>query len=738
MTNIKTKVSKVIQAKTMPDKPDLKYLFEPRSIALIGASHHEDKIGYKILGNIVSSKYPGKIYPINPDGGEILGQKVYKTIDEIKGEIDLVTIVIPAQYVFDAVKSCSNKGVKFLSIITSGFSEIGNSQQEKEIVNYANEHGMRVLGPNIFGIYSARAPVNATFGPPDIKSGSVAILTQSGALGIAMIGKTRVENIGLSSIISIGNKSDIDESDLLEYLVMDDATKVIMMYIEGVKNGERFVRILKQITPKKPVIVIKSGRSKKGATAAASHTGSLAGDDNIFSDIMKQCGVIRAESIQEAIDWSKYLALSNPPKGENSIIITNGGGIGVLATDACEKYNVTLYDDLETMKKIFSDAVPEFGSMKNPIDLTGQAKFEDYQRSLNAAFNDDDIHSVICLGCEAAALDTEKLFTFIEEAISNSKPIKPIVLSFFGGARTEKEIAFYKPRNIPVFSDVYEAVSCLGTLYKNYRNLQYRVDTIDQPASAETKSDTVLIENIINKVRLDKRNFLFSYEGMEIMKMAGIAVPRTGLAHNIEEAIRCAEEIKYPVVMKIVSRDILHKSDAGGVVLHLDNKEEVIDAYQAIIHNCRRYNPYARIEGIEVSEMAASGTETIIGARRDGSFGPIVMFGLGGIYVEVMKDVAFRAFPFSRKEANNMVSQIKSYPLLLGVRGEKRKDIDGIIDVIVKVGEILYEHKDISDIEVNPLITYEEGKGVKAIDARIILTRLNESQFGQAKTEEEK
>lgn len=736
MADIKTKVSKVIQEKAMSDKPDLKYLFEPRSIAVIGASHNQGKIGYKIVENIVTSKYLGKIYPVNsrihrdpasagPEGGEILRQKAYKTIDEIKGEIDLATIVIPAQYVFEAVKACGRKGVKFLSIITSGFSEIGNSQQEKEIVTYANEHGMRVLGPNIFGIYSAKAPVNATFGPPDIKAGSVAIITQSGALGIAMIGKTKVENIGLSSIISIGNKSDIDEADLLEYLVLDDATKVIMMYIEGVKHGEKFVRILKQVTPKKPVIVIKSGRSKRGASAAASHTGSLAGDDNIFSDIMKQCGVIRAESIQEALDWSKYLALSKSPKGENSIIITNGGGLGVLATDACEKYNVTLYDDIETMKKIFSDAVPEFGSMKNPIDLTGQAKVEDYQRALKAALNDDQIHSVICLGCEAATLDTGSLFSFIEEIISSGKSTKPVVLSFFGGAKTENEIALYKPRNIPVFSDVYEAVSCLGMLYKNYRNLQYQQDTNEQ-LPIETGFDRGIIENIINKVRRDKRNFLFAYEGMKIMKTAGIAGPKTHLAHNIEEAIKYAEEIGYPVVMKIVSRDILHKSDAGGVVLHLDNKEEVIDAYQAIIHNCRRYNPYARIEGIEVAEMVASGTETIIGARRDNSFGPIVMFGLGGIYVEVMKDVAFRAFPFSHKEAHNMISQIKSYPLLLGVRGEKRKDIDGIIDVIIKVGKILNEFKDISDIEVNPLIAYEEGEGVKAIDVRIILTKTEE------------
>ncbi|MCK4257251.1 CoA-binding protein, partial [candidate division WOR-3 bacterium] len=349
--------------------PNMKYLFEPQSVAVIGASHNKDKIGYKIVENIIDSKYAGKVYPVNPKGGEILGLKVYRSLNEIDKEIDLVCITIPAKYTFDAVKDCASNNVRFITLITSGFSEIGNIKEERRIVEYANKNRMRVLGPNIFGVYSSRAPINLTFGPKDIKPGSIAIITQSGAIGIAMLGKTKAENVGVSAVVSVGNKSDIDEADLLEYLLTDGNTKVILMYIEGIKNGEKLFNILKKSTKKKPIIVIKSGKSKRGALAAASHTGSLAGADEIFSDIMRQCGVIRAESIQDAFNWCKFLANSPFPKGENTIIITNGGGIGVMATDACEKYGVHLYDDIQTTEKIFKDVVPEFGSVKNPIDL---------------------------------------------------------------------------------------------------------------------------------------------------------------------------------------------------------------------------------------------------------------------------------------------------------------------------------------------------------------------------------
>lgn len=702
--------------------PDIKYLFEPRAVAVIGASTSKEKIGYKIVENIVISGYSGKIYPINPKGGDILNLTTYKSLGEIDGEVDMACISIPAKYTFDAVKDCAAKGVKFLVIITSGFSEVGNLEEEKQIVAYAHEHGMRVLGPNIFGIYSSKSSMNATFGPSDIRKGNVAIITQSGALGIAMIGKTKAENIGLSAIVSVGNKSDLDETEVLEYLVENEETKVILMYVEGVKNGERLVEVLKHATKKKPVIVIKSGRSKRGAMAAASHTGSLAGADEIFSDVMRQCGVQRAESIQDALNWCKFLGSAALPTGDDAVIVTNGGGIGVMAADACEKHSVNLFDDIQTLKAAFSDAVPAFGSVKNPVDITGQATMEDYELALNAAINNDAIHSIICLGCETALINSEKLTNTLEKISAKNQSAKPMVYSFFGGEGIEKSISHLRTKGVPIFSDVYEAVSCMGAIYHNYRNVSQ--EAVDSSRDLDSvKIDDDAIAEIIRKVRAEDRTFLLSHEALALMTAAGITMPKSYVARNIDEAVKYANEMGYPVVMKVVSRDIIHKSDAGGVALDLENEAEVIDAYQAIIHRCKAYKADAKIDGIEVAEMVHVSTETIVGARHDNAFGPVVMFGLGGIYVEVMKDVSFRAFPLDRKEAVDMISEIKSYALLLGVRGEKKKDINCVVDVILKVGLILRNHKDISDIEVNPLIVYEEGDGVKALDARILLSK---------------
>ena len=696
---------------------DMRYLFEPRSIAVIGASHDTAKIGYTVLENVVLGGYPHKVYPINPQGGEILGLRVFKGLDEIDEPIDLAYIVIPAKFVFDAVKSCAEKGVKIALIITSGFSEVGNIEEERKIATYAREHGLRILGPNIFGIYSAAASLNGTFGTRDVRPGNVAIITQSGALGLSMIGKTAVENIGISAMVSVGNKADIDESDLLEYLITQDMTKLIFMYIEGVKEGERLVKVLREATKKKPVVVIKSGRSEKGAIAVASHTGALAGTDGVFDAIMRQSGVLRAESLQDAFDWCKFLSNNPLPHGEHTVIITNGGGVGVMTADACEKYGVKLYGDVPALSGIFSDVIPDFGSSKNPIDLTGQATTSEFDGALNAALNSENIDSVITLICESAVFDLDKLPQVLEGYCQKYRSQKkPILFSCFGGKKTENGIRICGSKGIPVFGDMYEAVSCFGAMY-SYHN--YLVNRSEEIEIADIQAET--IQEIVKGVIDTKRNFLLAHEARDVMKAAGIAIPESHVAHNLDEAVNYSEEIGYPVVMKIVSKDIVHKSDAGGVVLDLENNDEVVDAYQAIIQNCKAHNPNAKIEGVDISEMAQPGTELITGARRDRAFGPIVMFGLGGIYVEVMKDISFRHFPLNRNEVANMIKEIRSYPLLLGVRGEKKKDINRIVDTIIKLGTIIQACETISDIEINPLVAYEEGQEVKALDVRIIL-----------------
>jgi acetate---CoA ligase (ADP-forming) len=698
--------------------PDIRELFEPKTLAVIGAARDENKIGYKILKNILTGGYRGKVYPVNPQGGEILGLKCYRTVEEVTGPVDVASIVIPAKFVYEAVQSCAKKGVKYLTIISSGFSEIGNNEEERRIVSYARDHGMRILGPNIFGIYSAAASLNATFGSSGIIPGQVAIITQSGALGIAMIGKTAVENIGLSAIVSVGNKTDVDEADLLEYLVTDPNTKIVLMYIEGVRDGERLIRAVKKTTQKVPVVVIKSGRSERGAIAAASHTGSLAGSDEIFDAIMKQCGVLRAEGVAEAFNWCKFLANTPYPSGENTVIVTNGGGIGVMATDACEKFGVRLYDDMVALKEVFSTVTPEFGSTKNPVDLTGGATSAHYHSALDEAAKNDQINSVIALYGETAVFDAENLSSMIgENSRKYKEKKKPLVFSIFGGEKIESCLVSMKKTEAAVYGDVYEAVSCLGSVYRYYHYLKEYTEAVE-----DAEIDLPAIHPVLENALGEGRSFLLAHEGQAVMRAAGIRIPQTLIAHSLEEAVRAGEKVGYPVVMKVVSRDILHKSDAGGVALDLEDKNEVIDAYQAILRNARAYKADAKIEGVEVSEMVAKGMETIIGARRDRTFGPMIMFGLGGIYVEVMKDVAFRALPVGRKEILAMVKEIRAYPLLLGVRGEEKKDVDGVVDTIIKVGSILQKCERISDIEINPLVVYEHGQGVKAVDVRILLT----------------
>lgn len=694
---------------------EMRSLFQPRTIAVFGASANQAKVGYRVVENLLQGGYQGTVYPINPHGGEILGCVVFRKLGEIEDDIDVAVMAIPARYVFDAVVECAEKGVKHLVIISSGFSEVGNIDEEKRIADYAREHGMRVLGPNVFGVFSDACAMNATFGPSGILPGHVAIVTQSGALGIAMIGKTAAESLGLSAVVSVGNKSDIDEADLLEYLGRDERTRVILLYIEGVKNGGRLGRTLRWVTRRKHVVVIKSGRSKRGAMAAASHTGSLAGADEVFDAVMKQCGALRAESVQDAFNWVQYLATAPAPTGKDAVIVTNGGGIGVMATDACEKYDIALFDDQKRLREAFSSVMPDFGSSKNPVDLTGQATAGDYQQALDAALEEDRVHSVLALYCETALFDTDQFGSLLRETYERFRERKPIVFTLFGGAKIEALVRELRREGIPVFANVYEAVSCLGVLYRSWRN--HRREQEDVPSVALPIDR---IASVLRTAGSEQRGFLLAQEASVVAAELGLSMPQSIVAGNLDEVVQATEKIGFPVVLKIVSKDIIHKSDAGGVALDLQTREEVIDAYQAILRACRAYKRDAKIEGMEVAEMVRAGVEIIIGARQDRSFGPLVMVGLGGIYVEVMKDVAFRAAPVDRAMALEMIADLRSFPLLLGVRGEKRKDIEAVADAIVTLSHLVDQCREITDIEVNPLVAYDVSEGAKAVDVRIL------------------
>ncbi|ABN69560.1 acetyl-CoA synthetase (ADP-forming) alpha subunit / branched-chain acyl-CoA synthetase (ADP-forming) alpha subunit [Staphylothermus marinus F1] len=455
----------------------LKPLFEPRSIAIIGASRSPGKIGHTIMKNIIEYGYKGKIYPINPKADEILGYKAYKSVVEVPDEIDMAIIVVPEQVVPKVAEECGKKGVKVLVVITSGFSEVGNVEAERKLVEIARRYGMRILGPNIFGIAYTPAKLNATFGPKDVLEGPIAFITQSGALGIALMGWTIMEEIGISALVSMGNMADIDVIDVSKYLANDPNTKVITIYLEGLKpgTGRKFIEEMKKVTVKKPVIVIKAGRSKRGAAAAASHTGSLAGSDNLYQAAFKQAGIIRAYTTEEMFDWARAFASQPIPRGEETIIITNGGGVGVLATDAAEEHNVKLLDPSPELKEKFKKTMPWFGSAKNPIDLTGQAVVENYVEALRTAFESDEIHNIILLYCRTAILDPRDLANAIVKLYGEYKGTahsKPLVAGFVGGEDVREAIRLLNKNGIPAYPSAERAVASIAKMiwYMRYLN----------------------------------------------------------------------------------------------------------------------------------------------------------------------------------------------------------------------------------------------------------------------------
>lgn len=694
----------------------MKSFFAPHSVAVIGASTKKNKLGYILVNNILSGGYNGKVYPVNPAGGELLGLKVYPDLDSINDEIDVAAILIPASKVFETVKQCVKKRVKYGVIITSGFSETGKTEEERKIVNYAAEHGMRILGPNVLGYYSAESSLNMTFGLPKVTPGEIAVISQSGGVGYVLVSKTKAQNIRLSAFLSIGNKADISESELVEYLAEDERTKVILIYMEGVKDGARFIKALKKATGKKPVIIIKAGNSSKGVQAAASHTGALACPDEIFSAVIKQCNALRTDSLEEALDWSCFFVNTPLPEGDDTLIITNGGGLGVMAVDALEKRQVKIYDCQDELKKTFSPLISEFGSYKNPVDLTSAHDHETYNLTLKAAIDNKNIHAIMVIYCHIAA-DINKMCEVFDNRFQYCRKAgKALTITAFGNAEADKAMNYLRGKNVPVFDDFLQGASCLEVLFK-YARVKSINEKNDKPVLSGDVKDRLAI--LMNKAVQEKRNFLLAGEARELLEIAGIEQPAGAVVSDAGQAVQAAEKTGYPAVMKVVSPDILHKSDAGGVLLNLKNEEQIKDGFSRIRKNCLNYNANARFHGVEVSRMLKPGLEIIVGARRDASFGPIVMCGFGGIYVEVLKDVVFRAFPITREEGRRMLKELKAYPLLAGARNTEPLDVEAVVDTLLKTGEIILTCPEIADLELNPVFVY--SKGLKAVDARVML-----------------
>lgn len=690
-------------------------LFNPKSVAVIGASHNPDKVGYKILQNIIGNKYKGKILPVNPGGGEILGKKVYQSVGEIEGEIDFALLAIPADKTLAAIKSIPENKIKYLAIVSSGFAEAGNKKEEEAVILAAKEKNIRILGPNIFGIYLSGVSLNATFGTKKINKGNIAIISQSGALGIALIGKTQTEGMGLSTVIFEGNKADLNEADFLEYLSDDEKTKVIFIYMEGVKNGRSFINALKNTAPKKPVVLVKAGVSQNGSQAAMSHTGSLSGEDRIFSAVMKECGVLRAETLDQAISWVKYLSTAILPKKEDCLIITNGGGMGILAADACEKDGINLYKREEVIKKYFKELIPSYGSFKNPLDITGGAKASDYEKVLNKALDKNEFGSVICLGCETAVLDNRELSGVLERINKKAGKVKPIIFSFVGGSEIEKYLLSLQKKQLPIYSGTSVAVNCLGALYKFQKGSKIPNEISGLSISPQTS----LVKNIIERETQNK--LISADDNKKILNILGITIPKGEIVKSEEQAVIWAKKTGFPLVVKLVSGKAVHKTDVGGVVLNVNSDKEILEACRVIRTNFKKYFPGLKPDSFEISKMVEGGIEMIAGAKKDPDFGTTIMVGLGGIYIEVFKDIVFRSYPAELAEIEEMIKELKSYSLLKGVRGEGEVDVFGLAEIIFKLGRLVDEIPKIESMELNPIKVFSGKTKPIALDCRIIL-----------------
>lgn len=697
----------------------LNALMNPKSIAVVGASQQVGKIGYTVLKNLVSEGYEGPIYPVNPTATEILGLKVYPSVLDIPGQVDSAVITVPAKLVPEVVEQCGKKGIKGIILITSGFSEVGDRDLEELIVKIAHQYGARILGPNIVGVLSNSEKCNASFAPFLPLAGGASLVSQSGALLIALDAATFIRRVGFEKLISIGNMSDVDFADCVTWLNEDENTKCICLYIEGFKNGRSFIEACQKA--KKPIIALKAGISAHGAAAAASHTGSLAGAVKIYGAAFQQAGVVQATDLNNLFD--RILALSQLPPllGDNLLVITNGGGVGVLATDSAERFGIPLKFAPQEVQNELKKYMPDFGSAKNPVDLTGMAGKDWYHVSVRYSLSHPWVDGLVVLYCETAMTNPMEIAQSIKQAVIEAdEKDKPVTVSFVGGERSNEAIRWLVENGIPAYAAPDIAVNAMAALreYSIIKNMPPEVIESNDGKNRKTALE------IIARARADGRGALTEIEAKGVFEAYGLPVTKTRLSTSEEEAVKLAQEVGFPIVMKIVSPDILHKSDAGGVKVNIKDVDGVREAYRTIMSNAISYKADAKIHGVAIQEMAPWGTEVILGSVNDPTFGPTMMFGLGGIFVEVLKDVTFRVAPVSSMQAMQMFSEIRGAPILAGVRGEKPRDRQALSKVVCTYSKMILELGDeISESDANPVLVYEEGKGAIIADARVILKK---------------
>ena len=698
----------------------LEEFFNPKSVAVIGASTSPEKLGYAVLENLVNGGYAevGTIYPINPKADEILGQKVYPSVNEVPGDIDLAVIVIPYAFVPAVLEECGKKKIPAVVVISAGFREAGMEgvERELELIEIAKKYKIRLIGPNCLGIIDTYTPVNASFSAGTPPKGPMAFMSQSGALGTAILDWAQAGRLGLAKFVSLGNKADVSEVDLLRAWEDDEDTNVILIYSEGLPNGQEFIKVAREVTKKKPVVAIKSGVTESGSRAVSSHTGSLAGSEQAYQAAFNQAGVLRAIDMASMFDMALALGYQPLLKGDRIAIITNAGGPGILATDALERSGMNLARlETDTIKAL-EQYLPDAASAANPVDVLGDARGDRYKYALDVVSKDPNVDGIMVVLTPQAMTEIEETAVAVGEL---SKSIdKPVLACFMGEAKVEQGIKVLRKYDVPNYSFPGRASLAFSAM-SSYRAIKERSD----PVYEKFKVDNKAVKAVLDRAKNDGRYAIGDAEAWDILKAYDMTIPKSLLAKTSDEAVEIANDLGYPVVMKIASPDILHKTDVGGVKVGLESPDQVRDAFDLMIYRTERYLPEAQIWGCQIQEMAPpGGLEVLIGMNRDPQFGPLVTFGLGGIYVEALKDVTFRVAPFTRLEAGAMLDEIRSKALLEGVRGNPPIDKKAIIDTLLRMGQLVQDFPEIAELDINPLIVYPRGQGAIAIDMRLVLS----------------
>lgn len=696
---------------------DLDALFKPKVTAVIGASSTPGKIGNTVIKNLIDAGYKGKIIPVNPKSHEILGLPVTKEVSDLPKGLDLAVITIPSKFVLGSMEELVSIGVKSAIIISSGFKEVGaeGAKVEEEIKALCIKNNIALVGPNCLGLINTNQNVNVTFAPGHPLTGKISCFSQSGALFTSILDWALGEKVGFSKFVSLGNEAVLNESHVLEYMGNDPHTNVILGYMENILDGQKFMETAKSVTRKKPVVVIKSGVSSDGAKAAASHTGSIAGADNAYSAAFKQSGIIRAGSMSEFFNLAQAFSKAPLPKGPNLAIITNAGGPGIMATDACAKSSLKMVQPshvtIENLKKV----LPSYASFRNPMDIGGDANAAVYKTGVKEMINDDNYNAalVILTPTSTAFDEIEEITSELIELINSSK--KPIFPCFMGKERISVAEQMFRDADIPFFTFPEPAINSLDTMY-NYYQWQQK----NEPEYSASEQDIEKARLVIKNAIKENADEIVEYQAQEILEAYNMPVLEYDLATNADKAAEAAEKIGFPVVLKIASEQISHKSDVGGVVVGLDNADAVRVAFNEVTERAARLRPDATITGCLIQQMVPKDCkELIIGFKRDPQFGPLLMFGLGGIYVEVLKDISFRLAPLSKEDAHNIIKEIKSYKLLTGTRGEKSVNIDAIEDVLIKVSQLAIDFPEIMEADFNPLMVNSDR--AFAADVRLAL-----------------